>query len=126
MKKTKFQRITAFVLALVFLFCGSALTVGASDSDELSDEMLEIQELLNMISYSEYVEKNGDVDRATEDVVIDATKNWVYVDSKGNAPAEGTDQAQVKTYGEKDGLYVPSTGTVTWSFEGMGSSTRPS
>ena len=124
MKKTKFQRITALVLALVFLLCGGVVTISANDSDELSDEMLEIQELLNMISYSEYITENDSVDRATEDVVIDATKNWVYVDSQGNAPAEGADAAKVETYGEKEGLYVPSTGTVTWSFEGISTAAR--
>ena len=59
MKKTKFQRLTAFVLAVCFLIGGGlTLTVGAETNSSVTDKNLaDIKEQLNAISYEKYLEK---------------------------------------------------------------------
>ncbi len=121
MRKTKFQRITALLLALVFLMSGAAISTAAASSDKTTEE---IRALLNAISYKEYAATHSSVDKATEELVIDATKGYTYV-AQGGAVykpetqiPEGVDKKNVAYVGEFDGknaLYTPSTGTVTWN-----------
>ena len=127
MKKTKFQRITAFMLALVFLLCGSVMSVGAAETDESvsSTTTNDIRELLNAISYNDYISGMSDVPLATEDVVIDATEGFDYVLKNGEKPAEDAEeQAKVGTYDGKEGLYVPSSGTVSWTTDKITSAAK--
>ena len=81
MKKTKFQRFAACLLALTMLL-GSALvsvsaatgTSDASSGSSVADKSLqEIRELLNAISYSEYVLSDvfTTTGYAKEQIVID-------------------------------------------------------
>ncbi|MBE6546625.1 MAG: extracellular solute-binding protein [Ruminococcaceae bacterium] len=132
MKKTKFQRVTAFVLALVFLLCSGVVMIGAEENDSVSQTTTDdIRELLNAISYNDYIhaEAQTGVDRATEDVVIDATKNWRYykevekdhkteqmILSQADAEVDpDAELARVDTYDGKQGLYVPATNMVSWT-----------
>ncbi len=120
MKKTKFQRVTAFVLALVFLLCGSAMTISADESSVSGTTTSDIKELLNAISYTDYSENRKDIPRATENVVINATENYTYLDQNGRLPDEDTDpsaKAHVDTYAGTSGLYIPGAGTVSWTID---------
>ena len=87
MKKTKFQRITAFVLALVVVLGGCVISVSADNSSVSNTTTSDIKALLNAISYSEYVALQGEVPYAEEDVILDATKNFSFVMKNGEAPA---------------------------------------
>ncbi len=125
MKTTKFQRITALMLALVFLLCGGVVSASADDSTTTVTTS-DIKELLNAISYNEYVSQNENVPGATEELVIDATKNVSFVTPAGveYAPQEATDSADKNTayIGTFDGvkaLYTPSTGIATWTVDGI-------
>lgn len=125
MKKTKFQRITALGLALVFLLCGSIITVNADEANSSVSNTTtsDIRELLNAISYNDYLAAQKDVPLATEDVIIDATKNYQYVTKNGET-AEGTEGASLKTYDGKEGLFVPGTGTVSWTTDRIHAAAR--
>ena len=125
MKTTKFQRITALMLALVFLLCGGAVSASAGDS-VTNVTTSDIRELLNAISYNEYIADNADVPKADSEVVIDATKNLTYVTSSGatSVPQEvedvaGADKntAFIGEFDGKKGLYTPSSGSVTWTLD---------
>ncbi len=114
MKKTKFQRITAFILALTFLLCGSVMSVGAATNSSVSNTTTsDIQELLNAISYSDYIANQGHVPRATTSVEIDAIAN---LDQSTDEDGKKMTTAAVKEveYEGKKGLYIPGTGTVSW------------
>lgn len=118
MKKTKFQRITAFVLALVVVLGGCVISVSADNSSVSDTTTSDIKALLNAISYSEYVALQGEVPYAEEDVILDATKNFSFVMKNGEAPAADAAEetvAHVGTYGEKSGVYVPEAGTISWT-----------
>ena len=49
MNKTKFQRITALMLALVFLLCGGVVYAGAETPSSAGTTADNIKELLNAI-----------------------------------------------------------------------------
>ena len=138
MKKTKFQRIIALMLAVVFLTCGGAIATGAeSASDAPGKTTAEIKELLNAISYNDYIGLIGDhVITAENELVIDAYKNVTYKAADGTVsiPAvremldvndEDYDKDVVQSYayvGEFDGktaLYTPSSGTLTWDLTSL-------
>jgi len=125
MKKAKFMRITAFALAMLFIVSAGAMSVsaaGSDDADSVSGKTTsDIQEWLNIISYDDYIKEEIDTPKATEDIVISAVKdengnkNWTYVLKNGKTPEADDDQAkETDEYGEP-GLYIPSTGTVTWT-----------
>jgi hypothetical protein len=77
MRKTRFQRITAFALALVFLLCGG-LSVGAADVSSNNALMGDIGALLNSVSYKTYLDEHADVPKATEEVVVNATEEYLF------------------------------------------------
>ena len=60
MKTTKFQRITALALALVFVLCGG-IGISAADASSSTSQISEIKELLNSVSYNAYLEEHKDV-----------------------------------------------------------------
>ncbi len=115
MRKTKFQRVTALVLAFVFLICGG-MSVSAAGGGSLSDtsSIDYLRELLNSISYNEYLadDDNKKVDAATNSIEIDATKGYEYTKT---AKPSSEDTARVETYDGIEGLYVPAEGTVSWT-----------
>ena len=56
MKTTKFQRITALLLAVLCLFGGATVAASAKTVDSEESALASIKELLNAISYNEYVQ----------------------------------------------------------------------
>ena len=110
MKKTKFLRITAFLLTLVFLFCSAATIVGAKNSS-VSDENLDgIKELLNAISYGKYRETHSKVPKATEaDELTLGMEEF-----RGDLSSDGW---EIKEYDGKKGIYLPNTGEFSWSIK---------
>jgi len=130
MRKTKFQRLMALMLAFVFLLTGSVLGVSASDATKDGVMTTEqIKAILNAISYEEYLESNKDVPRGESEIVIDATKGYEYVvnNTAYNAESEipeGADLAQVKKYDEVAALYIPGSGTVSWQIDAIKTATK--
>ncbi len=124
MKKTKFQRITALMLALVFLLTGGVISAFAAEGNEDRITWEELASTLNAISYDDYVAYYGDsVDKTENEIVIDVTENHTFSSNAKfyesvDAIPEGTDKMSVFYIGEFDGvkaLYTPSSGTVTWN-----------
>ena len=132
MNKKKFQRVISLVLAVLCVFsCASVLasaedvlliSPGPSSSQKTSSvtdaTIDDVKEILNSVSYEEYFKKysratdNGEervwtVDRATEEIVIDAVKD-VNAEESNAAYAVGT-------FGGVEALYTPADGTVSWN-----------
>ena len=127
MKKTRFQRITAFALAMVLLVCGSAVSIGASSDPDGNSKTEEIREMLNAESYSEYLAGKNQIGVAQKDthgdVVVSATENAVF-EVEGTATpitktAKDSQTAHLETADGKTGLYLPSLGKVTWTTNGF-------
>ena len=127
MKKTRFQRITAFALAMVLLICGSAVSIGASPASGENSITEEIREMLNAESYSEYLAGKNQIGVAQKDthgdVVVSATENAVF-EVEGTATpitktAKDSQTAHLETADGKTGLYLPSLGKVTWTTNGF-------
>ena len=119
MKKTKFQRLMAFTLALCFLLGGMlTVSVSAKEDQSTTDKTLaEIKEQLNAISYAEYTSKYlAMVDRGENAIVIDATN---YIDFVGGGTNYEVKPVVDETTGEVKGLYTPGSGTVTWEVPGI-------
>lgn len=110
MKRTKFQRLAALFLALTFIM-GGALSVSATNdtieggSSVTDSSITEIQEQLSAISYEEYSERNNDVPRATNEIVIDA---------KQYDKDQTTAKVSVETYDGVEALLTPNEGTTVW------------
>ena len=147
MKTTKFQRITAFLLAFLCVFGGAGIAVSASEQPRNSEEsaLASIKELLNAISYNEYVqlEEYLKTEPASSAVTLPGVKG-VYVNDAGDVVSadgnsyvlsndlEGDKEANKdfdmsrpglftdKTLGTgKSGLYIPDSGKVTWSVDSI-------
>ncbi len=130
MKKAKFQRVAAFALALVLLVCGGTFAVSANDGESTTSTNIEdIKELLNAISYNDYIGANASVKRATSSLAI-AGADGVYADASGKdivlaKPATEEEEAEAhkngtphicEKYGRK-AIYVPSSGSVAWTLD---------
>ena len=126
MKKANFLRISAFAIALIFVFSVFVPAVAADDSSgsgSISDATTDdIRERLNALSYNQYIadEDVAEADRATkaDEFVLSAVENWEYVLKNGRKPGDDVkdeNKAHVTDEYGKTGLYVPSQGTVTWT-----------
>ena len=130
MKKAKFLRVTALTLALIFVLACGTVAISANDSSQSSDSgsvsdmtTSDIQELLNAISYSEYITNidTKGTPNADADIVIDATEQteknyWKYVLKNGAEPSGKDDpKAEIVERDGKKGLLIPETGTITWT-----------
>ncbi|MBQ8275696.1 MAG: extracellular solute-binding protein [Clostridia bacterium] len=107
MMKAKFRKLTALLLAILTVLSGSMLGISAADDGQsVTDQTIdEIRELLNAISYEEYLEDNADVPRAAKDIVINAL----------DYDKDNTDAAVVvKEWAGEKGLHLPSVGTASW------------
>ena len=129
MKKTKFQRITAFMLALVMVLCGGVFAVSADGSSITNVTTSDIKELLNAISYNDYSEDNEKIPVGDSEIVIDG-RDGVYFNLSGvEVPVAGDYSADYANDSTNkalldlplnfsmdgvDGLYVPATGIVVW------------
>ena len=141
MKTTRFQKITAFVLAVLFIMGGSSVAVSAAGNGGNNEEnsLANIRELLNAISYNEYVqtEEYKGAPIATSPIPILGT-NGKYVDEAGDVVSpvgnvysytgnDATDQAANAAFNKskpgifndyttgKNGLFIPESGSVTWT-----------
>jgi hypothetical protein len=81
MRTTKVQRITAFVLAVLLLVCGT-FAVSAKNGDEEESTLSSIKELLNAISYNEY-QKLEDFIEATDATSEIVGKGQLTLDHSG-------------------------------------------
>jgi len=113
MKRTRFQRIVALMLCLIFVLSGFSVTASAADtasdktdgsSDSIYDSS-EVLESLNTISYAQYL-KDADASNAKASIVIDAIDD-LYVDGT-------TAKYQIIKADSKDAVLTPPTGTVAW------------
>jgi len=141
MKKTKFQKITAFLLAAIMLVgCATVGAFAAEGESSITDlTTSDIKELLNAISYNDYVNdsKNKEVEPGDE-LTVPAYKNWTYVSKKGvvynenglvpneySTDSDAMDKvdkstvAYVDEFDGRTGLYTPSSGVVTWELDGI-------
>ena len=133
MRKTKFQRVTAFVLVLTFLLCAVLVPVNAA-TEPGDDSLAALRERLNAISYADYIELYGN--SANKDTFVEAATVGVSVPGKDGQVSQGIDlsalsaeeraaltdeqkknYAAVGTYDGVEGLYVPGTGSVTWTLD---------
>ena len=124
MRKTKFQRLLAALLCLMFVMgCFSLPTFAAESSSTQSSatadtsanksNIEEIRELLNAITYEEYQalyeDKNADTYTGTP-VVVDAIADIVA--------EKTTAKYVIASFGSGDersrGVFSPATGTITW------------
>lgn len=112
MRKSKFTRLTALLLSLLMVGGFYAMPAAAAEDDNTSTRTLEeIKELLNTISYGEYLEKYANAPKAASSITIEAS----------DYDAEHTD-AQVEVRENFEGktgksLYIPESGTVSWKVE---------
>ena len=122
MKKTRFQRLTALLLSLIFAlgcFSVSALAADGAAADSAEEEAAagkgsaldiydtsDMIELLGAISYGDYVLEYAGVPAAQDTIVIDAIDN-LYAE-------KSTAAYRVATHGGVEALETPGTGTVSW------------
>lgn len=134
MKKTKFQRVASFLLAMTLLLGCSIFTVSAQEGDVAINSTVtektiaDYKEELESISYDEYNDSFEYYERAKETVVFDAIKDldeekttlewltdeqWALLndDDAANNP-KGIYAGEFD--GQK-GLYTPGDGSVSWT-----------
>ena len=138
MKTTKFQRITALLLAVLCLFGGATVAASAKTVDSEESALASIKELLNAISYNEYVQLEEFVKAGVAKTPVTVVgKDGVYTNEAGDVVAVDTnsytltgtnDADKNKAFnkglpgifvdntvsGGKEGLYIPDSGSVTW------------
>ncbi len=148
MRTTKVQRITALVLALLLLTCGT-FAIGAKSQDEEDNALSNIKELLNAISYNEYqnLEDFKKAADATADINIPGVSG-AYANAAGalvnsNETAIKIDRTKYENEKEAwnaaiadknkpykvevdgiEGLYIPDSGTVAWTVSGITAPTK--
>ena len=118
MKKTKFQRLLAFVLALCFLV-GGAISVGAEAGSSLTDTTLDdLKEQLTAVKYEEYREKYLAVlDRAESAIVIPGYAVYEGNNEEGEKMTTAEYEVRKDENEQPYALYTPSTGAVTWQVQ---------
>ncbi len=150
MRTTKAQRIIAFLLAVVFLFCGT-FAVSAKNDDDEENALSSIIEQLNAISYNEYqnLEEYREAADATSPITIPGV-DGVYTNAAGAVIGSGevtkidkdnrelyeneraawdavvkdrTLPYKVEVEG-KTGLFIPDSGTVEWAISGITAPTK--
>ena len=126
MNRTKIQRLTALLLCLIFVASSFSVNVFAADSTGSSTnasqsnsasaantgigfDTEEMLELLNAISYREYIQEYADVKRADGVIVVDAIEN-VNVEKTDIDVASNID-----TFDGVKALLTPGTGEVSWT-----------
>ncbi len=117
MIQTKKTRLLAGVLAALMLAVPGGLTVSADEtgSGSGSDNAWEtpsLAELLNTVSYEEYLAKNQNVAAGTKDIVVTGADIVNYIPSLTNAKS-----VTAVTVDGKQGLYLPAEGVVGWNIE---------
>ena len=118
MIKHTFRRVLAFALAVLMLTTCCVVSVGADSSDssiKADTSVQSMKELLNALTYDQYLQEHKDVPRATETVevqdITDYIKEKADEDDNVLTDAEGL-EAVVRD--GKTGLLTPANGTVSW------------
>ncbi|MBQ7010373.1 MAG: extracellular solute-binding protein [Clostridia bacterium] len=110
MRKSRFCKALSLLLAVLMAMGCFVLPVAAADEPVVGTgtTLAELKELLNAISYDEYLKKNENVPIATKTVTVNAAD---YLASETNAKVE-----VVSNYEGSTGkvLFFPDTGTVSW------------
>ncbi len=122
MKRTNFQRVMALLICLTFVLGSFAVTATAAESDDSepngqgsSNDIYDsgsILELLDLISYDEYIADNVNVGAGKNTVVI-------KTDSEDAIVKEKTDASYtIGQYGEEGNVIAstltPGTGSISW------------
>ena len=139
MKKTRFTRVTALCLALLLL-CGTlSVSVAAADtaaSGTGTGVSADMKETLNSSSYSDYDAKHPQT-KGSDTVIIDAkdvysysdgstvyyydgaTSSFYSLDEKGERVPVAIEDLAIAfgSYGDRDALLSPNSGTITWQVE---------
>ncbi|MBQ2378217.1 MAG: extracellular solute-binding protein [Clostridia bacterium] len=107
MKRTRSLRFLALFLAMLTVISTICTGVAfAEDDGSVSDTTIsDVKELLNAISYGEYIKRNKDVARATESILV----NGLDYDSENT-----TAKVEEREYEGVNSVYVPNTGTIAW------------
>lgn len=120
MIKKTLTRALALFLAVLMLATG-VVSVAAASSIQQESSFQAMREILDALSYDEYVLKYKDVPKATESITIDATD---YITDKKDEEGKTLTDAEVSVgeYGPEGGetikaLMTPSSGTVSWKVE---------
>ena len=117
MIKQTLKRSLALLLAVLMLSAGSMVIVGASDSSLKQDNSFKaMREILDALTYGEYMEENKDVPAATESIKINAKD---YIKEKLDEEGEILTNAEVEnqTYAGIDCILTPTSGRVSWKVE---------
>ncbi len=107
MKKTKLTKLIAVLLSLIMLgsaFSAAAFADEAGESSTIGYDIDDVRDLLNSETYALYAQRNADVARAKEAIVINGV----------DYNKEMTDAA-VKV--EDGALFTPGSGNVSWDVE---------
>ena len=134
MRKTKFQRVASFLLAMILLLGGSVFTAYAAEDDTAINSTVtektiaDYKEELESISYDEYTKNFVYYERAKETVVFDAIKSldevkttleWLTAEQWATLNDDDATNDVVGIYAaEYDGqtaLYTPADGSVSWT-----------
>ena len=127
MRMTKFQRLTALLLCLMFVIGCFSLPAFANEEKSGSNQssstantskIQEIREMLNAISYDEYLKDTSQYSAALPEntVVIDAIKDIVPdLTTDPSYDKNGTDH--IRVYAGVEALYTSGLGSVTWAVE---------
>ncbi|MBO5898588.1 MAG: extracellular solute-binding protein [Clostridia bacterium] len=141
MRKTKFQRVTSLLLALILLTCGATVTVAAQDAEasvvynpSVTDKTIaDYKEELESISYDDYSLEFKGYDKATNTIVIDAIED---LDEERTTLDRLTDAEWAELVADKSkatslvgiyeteyegvkALYTPGDGTVSFVAKGV-------
>ncbi len=124
MREKKLTRITAFLLCLCMLLGNAVIVASASESADTGSSVdvsvEELRELLNAITYKEYLDKFP-ADRATQTVEVSIAD--YTIDSQTQLGEDATDEEKdkltfhMKEHDGETGLYTPQTGSVSWNVE---------
>ncbi len=117
MIQTKTTRLLAGALAALMLVLPGGLSVSADSAGSGSSgnsgwETPSLAELLNTVSYEEYLAKNQNVGAGKDGATISGADITKFNESLTNAA--GVTALKV---GETDALYLPSEGAVGWNIE---------
>ncbi len=116
MREKKFTRIAAFVLCLCMLLGNAVIIASASEpsgsgSSSIDTSSEELRELLNAITYQEYLRKYADVKRAVGAVQVPIAEFVVDPTTKD----EYKDQFKMVTQNGEQALFTPQNGSVSWT-----------
>ena len=111
MRKSRFCRALSLLLAVLMAMGCFVLPAAAAEEGSVvgtGTTLAELRELLNAISYEEYLEKNANVPVATKSVTVNAAD---YLASETDATVEVVTNYEGST---GKSLFIPDTGTVSW------------